>query len=56
MIQLPPFTEIAAILTLATVLGVAGQKLLQPLIMMFLTTTAERSNSPMTEEIACRSN
>ena len=38
MIQLAPFTEIAAILTLATLLGVAGQKLRQPLIIMFLAT------------------
>lgn len=38
MIQLNAFAEIAAILTLATILGVAGQKLRQPLIIMFLVT------------------
>jgi Kef-type K+ transport system membrane component KefB/Trk K+ transport system NAD-binding subunit len=32
------FFEITAILTLATVLGIAGQKLRQPLIIMFLAT------------------
>src|SRR5690606_19536675 len=31
-----PFFEVAAILALATVLGIIGQKLRQPLIIMFL--------------------
>jgi predicted Kef-type K+ transport protein/Trk K+ transport system NAD-binding subunit len=38
MPQLAPFAEIAAIVTLATVLGFIGQKLRQPLIIMFLAT------------------
>lgn len=33
---LDPFTEIAGILALATALGIAGQKLRQPLLIMFL--------------------
>ena len=33
-----PFFEIAAILSLATVLGLVGQKLRQPLLIMFLAT------------------
>lgn len=33
-----PFIEIAAILSLATVIGIVGQKLRQPLIIMFLIT------------------
>ncbi|MBN1364007.1 MAG: cation:proton antiporter, partial [Syntrophaceae bacterium] len=38
MIPLTPFVEIAAILGLATVVGIIGQKLRQPLIIMFLIT------------------
>ena len=38
MMQGSIFYEIAAILSLATLLGVAGQKLRQPLIIMFLAT------------------
>jgi Kef-type K+ transport system membrane component KefB/Trk K+ transport system NAD-binding subunit len=34
--QMTPFIEIAAILTLAAFIGIAGQKLRQPLIIMFL--------------------
>jgi Kef-type K+ transport system membrane component KefB/Trk K+ transport system NAD-binding subunit len=36
--QMTPFVEIAAILSLATVIGIVGQKLRQPLIIMFLIT------------------
>ena len=36
--QMTPFIEIAAILTLAAFIGIAGQKLRQPLIIMFLIT------------------
>ncbi len=36
--QMTPFIEIAAILSLATVIGIVGQKLRQPLIIMFLIT------------------
>ncbi len=38
MIPLTPFVEIAAILGLATLIGIIGQKLRQPLIIMFLIT------------------
>lgn len=38
MMQMTPFVEIAAILSLATVIGIVGQKLRQPLIIMFLIT------------------
>ena len=38
MMQMTPFVEIAAILSLATVIGIVGQKLRQPLIIMFLVT------------------
>ena len=38
MLREDAFFEIAAILSLATVLGVLGQKLRQPLLIMFLAT------------------
>lgn len=38
VMQMTPFIEIAAILSLATVIGIVGQKLRQPLIIMFLIT------------------
>jgi predicted Kef-type K+ transport protein len=38
MIDGNAFVEIAAILTLATLLGIVGQKLRQPLVIMFLAT------------------